>query len=84
MAIHDNQELYSVVLDLCKSLKELGANGLAADLQGALSVSSLPGEVLGEIGLSLKRVRDHEAYRRLEVRRRVDDGIAYVERALGL
>jgi hypothetical protein len=83
MAIQDNRELYAVVLELCESLQELGADALAVDLKGALSVSSLPGEVLGEIRLSLQRIREHEAYARLDVRRRVDDGIAYVDKALG-
>jgi hypothetical protein len=64
-------------------LDEQGAGVLARDLRGALSASSLPGEVLGEIGLSLKRVRDHQTYTRLDVRRPVDEAIAYVDWALG-
>jgi hypothetical protein len=83
MAVEDNNELYSLVRDLCASLEELGARALARDLHGALSVSSLPGEVLGEIGLALKRIRDHEAYRGLDLRARVEEAIAYVEKALG-
>lgn len=84
MTITNNNALYSSVRELCRILEELDASDLASDLRGALSVSSLPGEVLGEIGLSLKRVRDHEAYTRLDIRRRVNEGIAYVNKALGV
>jgi hypothetical protein len=81
MPIKNNQELYATVRELAASLDELGAAQLASELRGALAISSMPGEILGETRLVLQRVRDHEAYQLLAVRRRVDEGIDYVGRA---
>lgn len=83
-AIHDNNELYALVRELCRILKELGSTALSESLRGSQSISSLPGEVLGEIGLSLKAIREDAVYSHLEVRTRVDEALAYVNRALGL
>jgi hypothetical protein len=84
MPIKDNETLYSSVRELCGILSGLGADELAISLRGALVASSLPGEVLGEIGLSLKRIRGHEAYGRVDVRRRVDDAFDYLRKTIGM
>ncbi len=84
MKIHDNNDLYATVRELCRILESLGSTVYSENLRGALSISSLPGEVLGEIGLSMKAIRGNAVYSRLEVRMRVDEAIAYVNKALGL
>jgi len=84
MPIEDNNALYASVLELCRILEELGATALAGDLRGALSVSSLPGEVLGEIRLSLWRIHDDKVYSRVDVRRQVNEEIAYINKTLGV
>ena len=81
--LQNNQELYASVRELSRRLDDLASPELASELRAALSVSSLPGEVLGEIGLALGRLRGHRAYATPEVRRLVDEGAAYVKRALG-
>jgi hypothetical protein len=83
MPIADNQELYEAVRETVAALREADASELASDLQSALTISSMPGEILGEIRLVLRRIRAHPIYKRLDVRRRVDDGVDYVDRALG-
>jgi hypothetical protein len=84
MTIRDNSDLYTAVRELCRILDGLGSTTLSENLRGALSISSLPGEVLGEIGLAMKAIRDDVSYSQLEVRTRVDECLAYVNRALGL
>lgn len=83
MPITTNKELYALVRETIALLRDAGELELANDLQGALSVSSLPGELLGEIRLALQRIRAQRVYERLDLRRHVDDGINYVDRALG-
>jgi len=84
MQIQDNNALYVSVRELCRILEELGATDLASDLRGTLSVSSLPGEVLGEIRLSLQRIHDDKVYSRVDVRRHVNEEIAYINKMLGV
>lgn len=83
MPIATNQELYDLVRETVSILHDAGEPKLAKDLHGALSISSLPGEILGEIRLALQRIRSWPVYERLDVRRRVNDGIDYVDRVLG-
>lgn len=83
MIIKNNSDLYAAVRQLSRALEELDATKLAQDLREALSISSLPGEVLGEIGLAMKAIRGHAVYSQWQVRSRVDEGINYIDRALG-
>jgi hypothetical protein len=82
MPISNNHELYEVVREAVEVLRDAGASELASDLQLALTISSMPGEILGEIRLVLRRIRSHPSYERIDVRRRVDDGMQYLDRAL--
>ena len=82
MPIKDNNVFFASVRELCRILEKLGATDLAGDLCGSLSVSSLSGEVLGEIRLSLQRIRDDKVYSRVDVRRHVDEEIAYINKTL--
>lgn len=82
--LRNNDDLYMLVRELCRILSDLGGQELSEDLRDALSISSLPGEVLGEILLSLKRVRAHSIYAQCSVQGRVDEGIEYVRRVLGV
>jgi hypothetical protein len=84
MTIEGNNSLYQTVSELGRLLEEGHAEALAAELRAALTISSLPGEILGEIRLALKSVRRHPIYMRVDVRRIVDEGITYVDDALGV
>ncbi|WP_050726528.1 hypothetical protein [Vulgatibacter incomptus] len=79
MIIVSNQELFALVRELADILRDEGAEELADVLSDALSISSLPGEILGEIRVALRRVREDALYKRIDVRRPVDGGIAYVD-----
>jgi glycogen debranching enzyme len=83
MAIAGNQDLYVAVRETVAALRDARESELASELLNALAISTMPGEILGEIRLVLQRVRAHPVYKSLDVRRRVDDGIDYVDRVLG-
>jgi hypothetical protein len=83
MPPNNNRELYALVRELSAALDQFGAAKLSNELRGALVASSMPSEILGEVRLALQAIKAHEAYRRLDIRSRVDDGIAYVSRAFG-
>lgn len=56
MIILSNDQLYAAVRRMVVSLEECGMNGDADKLRAALSVSTLPGEILGEIRLVLQGI----------------------------
>lgn len=80
--ITTNQDLYGVVREIIDALKQAGEAELAGDLQGALSISSLPGEVLGETRLQLERVKKSRVSDRVDIRRAVDEAMRYIRSAL--
>ena len=81
--ITTNQDLYDVVRNIVDALQRAGEVELAADLGGALSISSLPGEILGETQLQLERVRASRISDRIDVRKAVDEAVRYIKSALG-
>jgi hypothetical protein len=56
MIILSNKQLYEAVKETAVGLEELGMKDHADRLRAALFVSSLPGEILGEIRLALQRI----------------------------
>lgn len=83
VTITNNQELFGRVREIAAVLYDGGANEAANALLNALSISSVPGEILGEIRLALEHVRRSPLYEQENVRWRVEEGIAYVGRVLG-
>jgi hypothetical protein len=81
--IRSNQELYGIVTELAKQLGDIGEGRLATGLRDALTVSTLPGEVLGEVRMELQRAVASSAYYRLDIRSRVDDSLRYIDSVLG-
>lgn len=83
MAINSNPEFFASINELVTALENAGLVELASELRDASSISSVLGEIFGEVRLVLKQVRAHAAYRRLEIRPRVEEIIDYVNRTLG-
>jgi hypothetical protein len=81
--IGSNDALYTKVEELSQILDRAGEGALASGLRDALAAGSLPGEILGETRIALRRVRTSPLYQRLDVRSRVDEGIRYVDSVLG-
>jgi len=82
-AINDNAELYATVRLILGALQDAGEHESSAAIDRALSFSSLPGEVLGEVRAQLLRARDLPALRTDEPRRLTEVSLAYLDRVLG-
>ena len=80
--ISGNHELYRTVERICQSLDESGERQVAGSLRDAMSISSIPGEVLEEIGAALNDVRRTRAYESPDMRTDVEDAINYIDRVL--
>ena len=81
--IHSNQDLYRIVEKLARRLEETGEIGEAGALRDAMSISSVPGEVLEEVRAALQRIRRTTPYGSPDVRADVEDAIRYVTAVLG-
>jgi hypothetical protein len=78
----NNEELYQAVREIAAALCSSGHPELAKDVEESILVSSLPGEVLGEARLTLQRLHNSEIGRRLDIRKKVNEAIEYINRAL--
>ena len=63
--ISSNTELYDAVEKLSKALQDAGQQQWCESLKDAMSISSVPGEILGEIRLQLRNLRKTEIPNRL-------------------
>jgi hypothetical protein len=82
-SIKDNSELYTTVRLIAGLLREAGDAESARALDCALSVSSLPGEVLGEVRAELQRASVAPALSKEEPRRMIEEALAYLDCVLG-
>ena len=80
--ISNNEELFGVISALIDTLKHDGNPAKAEALQDALTISTVPGEVLGEIRLQLQNLKGAGAGLDAESRPSVDDALAYLNRVL--
>ena len=80
--INNNSDLYAVLDELVSVLAELGASELVSALETSLGISSLPGEVLGEIRIRLIRVRESPFFENSTVQSKVSPCIKYIDRVL--
>jgi hypothetical protein len=54
--VTNNQELFSNTKDLIEQLNILGDTNSATQLQSAMSISSMPTEILGEMRITAKEI----------------------------
>lgn len=83
MPIQKNDELYAAVREVASALESSGATESAAALRDALTISTLPGEVLGEVRMTLQCIRERETNLAPHVQQRMDEAIAYINQVLG-
>lgn len=65
--ILSNSDLYVTVKAISEELQQAGEEQWSVALSDALSVSTIPGEVLGEIRLQLQRLRSSQASVKLDL-----------------
>ena len=83
MQISNNEQLYSTVRAIITALHAHGDARAASDLRDALTLSTLPGEILGETRLALRAIRANDATLPEALRRDIHTAIAYIESVLG-
>ena len=81
MIILSNKQLYAAVKETAVGLEELGMKDHADRLRAALSISSLPGEILGEIRLALQRIELSGLPENME--HEIVSEITYIDSVLG-
>lgn len=81
--IQDNEELYALVRNLSRELRNAGEERWSTEIDDALSISSAPGEILGATRLQLQRLRASQVPIRLGLTLEVDDAISYLDYILG-
>jgi hypothetical protein len=81
MIILSNKQLYEAVKGTVAGLQELGMKDEADGVRSALSVSSLPGEILGEIRLALQGIELSGLPENME--HEIVSEITYIDSVLG-
>jgi len=82
--ISSNSELYDAVEKLGKALENARQQQWSESLNDALSISSVPGEILGEIRLQLRNLKETEIPDRLGLTPQLSEALGYLEKILGL
>jgi head-tail adaptor len=81
MTITSNQELYAAVRNTCGKLESERLSAEAVKLKDALKISSLPGEILGELRLVLTETKRTEPIS-IELSRDINCEIDYINSVL--
>ena len=80
--INNNRDLYDIIRRVRDSLREAGEEEWSSALDDALSVSSVPGEILGETRLQLQRLRAAQVANQLGLNGLIDEALAYLNQIL--
>ena len=80
--INNNADLYDTVHSLRDKLREAGEEDWSLALDEALSISSVPGEILGELRLQLQRVRGGPVGNQLGLNGQIDEALSYLNQIL--
>jgi hypothetical protein len=81
--VSNNNELYDAIQALIRQLTSAGEEKWSAAMRDALSISSVPGEVLGETRLQLQQLRASPIVAQLHLEQQIDEGIRYLNDILG-
>jgi len=81
MTILSNKDLYEMVRRTILALQNSGMEQEAARLENAMKISSMPGEILGEIRLVLERIDTSVLAEQITFE--IGSEIAYINSVLG-
>lgn len=81
--ILDNTDLYAKIQALSNELREAGEARWSSELNDALVISSVPGEILGETRLRLQKLRACQIPSVLGLKWRVEEALSYLDGILG-
>lgn len=80
--ISNNKDLFVQVDKLIKHLEKMGLTMLSAELRDALRMSTLPGEILGELRIVLKKTYGSNELGREQIRNNINEMVNYIDSVL--
>jgi hypothetical protein len=83
MRLSTNSDLYGSIRVLSLELQSSGERGWSSALDEALSISTLPGEILGELRLRPRKLSSSNIPVRLGLERQIDEALSYLDHVLG-
>jgi hypothetical protein len=81
--LQSNKDLYDEVDRIATALVNAGETQRATDLRECLSISTVPGEILGTLRVNLQQLRREKAPTSLQLREPIDNALRYLDRVLG-
>ena len=76
--IQSNKALYQEINSIIDILKGLGKEEFAQKLADALSVSTIPSEILGESRIALEELSRTELPDQLNIQTKIDESLKYL------
>jgi hypothetical protein len=80
--ISSNQDLYNGLEKLSIQLERSGGKDQSAKLKDAMAISSVPGEILGEIRLELRKLSTTTLGKEAEFDKKIRDMLSYLDKIL--
>jgi len=80
--ISNNKELFERIKTLSQELRKKKKAELANKLNTAITISTLPGEILGEVRLTLDKIKEADVYDENSIKEIVDESLKYLGAAL--
>ena len=81
--IRNNTDLYATVQVLSNELHKAGEKQWSSALNNAMSISTVPGEVLGETRLQLQKLQTSQIPTLRAFKWQIDEALSYLDEILG-
>jgi hypothetical protein len=80
--MEDNCDLFAIIKEIVLALMTVGENDFSHKLEEALSISTVTGEILGEIRLQLQEI-PQDILIASQVEQKVNSALKYLDKILG-
>lgn len=80
--IKSNADLYRNIHELTKTLRASNQSFYASKLEEALSISTIAGEILGEIRLVLLELNNSRVSSQLHIKEKTIEALAYINKII--
>ncbi len=80
--IQSNKALYQEINDMIDVLKASGEQEFSRKLSDALSISTVPSEILGESRLAIVELSKTDLPERLNIQSKIDESLTYLNKIL--
>jgi hypothetical protein len=80
--IKSNKDLYQEINNIIEVLKSSGDKVFSQKLTDALSISTIPTEILGESRLALMELYKTELSKKLNIKNNIEESLRYLDQIL--